>query len=353
MIAGPEKREVESVLQEPLQGSTVRCNTCNRRCHIEEGKTGWCRTRVVQGGRLVVLTYGQVSSLSANPIEKKPFYHFYPGSYALTAGSWGCNFSCPWCQNWSISKTVSSDDRLISPKEFVAEAVRCGCQGTSISFNEPTLSLEWALDVFQAARSCRPALYNTFVTNGYMTTEALSLLAKAGLDAVNVDVKGDADVYRRHCRADAEKVWQTCTLANDLGLHLEITTLVIPGVNDEVEQLCLIASGIAQELGADIPWHVNAYFPAYEFNAPPTPASTVAWAQQTGRETGLNFVYVGNVEGTGGNTHCPSCNALLVERADVTLIQSRLSMSGACPECGEAIPGIGWDWASRLQGHHP
>jgi pyruvate formate lyase activating enzyme len=319
------QREVESALQEPLKGGRVRCNTCNRRCEVEDGKTGWCSTRMVTDGRLVVLTLGQVSSLSSNPIEKKPLYHFYPGSYALTAGSWGCNFSCPWCQNWSISKTISGEDRVISAKDFVAEAVRRGCQGTSISFNEPTLSLEWALEVFQAARSCRPPLYNTFVSNGYMTTDALRLLAKEGLDALNVDVKGDADVYRRHCQADVEQVWQTCNLAMSLGMHLEITTLVIPGVNDEVEQLRRIARRIVQDLGPDIPWHVNAYFPAHEFSAPPTPAATLARAYQLGRKAGVNFVYVGNLEGIGGDTRCPGCNALLVERAGLTVVRSRLS----------------------------
>ena len=352
MVKGLGQREVESALQEPVQGGKVRCNTCNRRCEVEEGKTGWCRTRTVRNGRLALLTYGQVSSLSSNPIEKKPLYHFYPGSYALTAGSWGCNFSCPWCQNWSISKTVAGEAPFISPGDFVAEAVRRGCQGTSISFNEPTLSLEWALEVFQAARSCRPPLYNTFVTNGYVTAEALTLLAEAGLDALNVDIKGDTDVYRRHCQADVEKVWQTCTLARELGLHLEITTLVIPGVNDDAEQLRLIASRIVQELGPDIPWHVTAYFPAYEFNAPPTPAATLARAQQIGREAGLNFVYLGNVEGAGSNTYCPGCNALLVERAGPALVRSRLLRSETCPQCGKAIPGIAWGWASKLQGHN-
>ena len=221
VVNGLGQREVESALQEPVQGGKVTCNTCNRRCEVEEGKTGWCRTRMVRAGRLVVLTYGQVSSLSSNPIEKKPLYHFYPGSYALTAGSWGCNFSCPWCQNWSISKTVAGEAPFISPGDFVAETVRCGCQGTSISFNEPTLSLEWALEVFRAAKGCRPRLYNTFVTNGYMTADALRLLAGAGLDALNVDMKGDGDVYARHCRLMWERSGGRVGWRRNLGFILK------------------------------------------------------------------------------------------------------------------------------------
>lgn len=351
MVNGPGQQAVESVLQEPLDGGKVRCNTCNRRCEVQEGKTGWCRTRTVRSGRLTVLTYGRVSSLSSNPIEKKPFYHFYPGSYALTAGSWGCNFSCPWCQNWSISKKVSGDGPFMSPEDLVGETVRNGCHGTSISFNEPTLSLEWALEVFKATRDRSSLLYNTFVTNGYMTPEALRLLAKEGLDALNVDIKGDADVYRRHCHADVEKVWQTCRLTKSLGLHLETTTLIIPGVNDEAGQLRSIASRIVRELGPDTPWHVNAYFPDYEFSAPPTPAATLVRAQEIGKEAALNFVYIGNVQGPGSNTYCPCCNALLVERAGLALVQNHLSRSGACPDCGKIIPGVAWDWVSKSAEH--
>jgi pyruvate formate lyase activating enzyme len=271
-------RIVEALLQEPLGDGRVRCHTCHRQCVIGEGKTGWCRTRMVRGGRLYTLTYGRVSSLASNPIEKKPLYHFYPGSHALTAGSWSCNFTCPWCQNWHLSKSASGSDRFMTPAAFVEETLRCHCQGTSISFNEPTLSLEWSLEVFRTARNAKPPLYNTFVTNGYMTSDALKLLAEAGLDALNIDIKGDAATCQRYCQADVAQVWENCKLARQLGLHLEITTLVIPGVNDDDESLRGIASRIASELGRDVPWHVNAYCPAYRFNAPPTPTATMTRA---------------------------------------------------------------------------
>ena len=180
-------------LQEPA-GDKVRCLTCERRCLLADGQVGWCRTRENRAGTLYTLIYGAVSSLSCNPIEKKPLYHFYPGSVALTAGSYSCNFACPWCQNWDISKQPPSDGEFIPPREFVARAQQRGCRGTSISFNEPTLSLEWSLELFPLAREA--GLYNTFVTNGYMTTAALELLVEAGLDGTRESpVQGDLRSY--------------------------------------------------------------------------------------------------------------------------------------------------------------
>ena len=335
---------VDCVLQEPVADDEVRCGACNRRCVVAEGKAGWCRTRTVRGGRLWAATYGRVAALSANPIEKKPFHHFYPGSYALTAASWGCNFACTWCQNWRLSKAISGQDRFVRPEAFVEQTIQSGCQGTSISFNEPTLSLEWALDVFRAVRQRGRGLYNTFVTNGYMTVQALELLAQAGLDALNVDVKGGAAVYRQYCQAEAGPVWRTCAHARSLGLHLEVTTLVIPGVNDDSRALRRIASRINRELGSSVPWHVNAYSAAYRFRAGPTPLATLTRARRSGQEAGLRFVYAGNVAGTGSNTYCPQCGVLLAERSALTLVRCDITAAGACPSCGEVIPGVGWDW---------
>jgi pyruvate formate lyase activating enzyme len=284
------------------------------------------------------LTYGALASLSANPIEKKPLYHFYPGSVALTSGSWGCNFDCPWCQNASISKSSPAGGRFMTPVRFVQEAIRLGCQGTSISLNEPTLSLEWSLEVFGLARD--RGLYNTYVTNGYMTVEALRLLIEAGLDAMNVDVKGDADAVRRYCGADVERVWRNCRLALTAGVWLEITSLVIPGVNDDEQVLTSIAQRIAADLGPGVPWHVSGYYPAYRFHAPPTPVSTLERAWRIGQEAGLNYVYVGNVPGhPGENTTCVGCRATLVERWG--LGRTRCHLDGdRCPQCGRPVEGL-------------
>jgi pyruvate formate lyase activating enzyme len=327
-----------ALLQERT-GDAVRCLTCERRCTLSDGQTGWCRTRQNREGRLYTLIYGLLSSLSANPIEKKPLYHFYPGSVALTSGAYSCNFACPWCQNWHISKAAPPDEgRYCSPEQFVTLARQRCCAGTSISFNEPTLSLEWSLDVFRLARA--RGLYNTYVSNGYMTKKALRLLAEAGLDAMNVDLKGDAEVVRRHCSGiDVERVWRTCRLARELGVHLETTTLVIPGVNDSEATLRGIARRIAADLGPEVPWHVTGYSPAYRYMAPPTPVETLERAWQIGRDEGLLFVYIGNVPGhRRSETDCPRCGTTLIRRRGLGVRQNVLDR-GCCPQCGYRLPG--------------
>jgi pyruvate formate lyase activating enzyme len=332
-----------ALLQEPL-GKKVRCNLCERRCEIIDGGMGWCRTRQNQGGTLFTTIYGSVSSLSANPIEKKPFYHFYPGSRALTIGSWSCNFGCPWCQNWDITKKPPPlESRFLAPEEFINEALYLGCQGTSISFNEPTLSFEWSLDVFRLAKERN--LYNTFITNGYMTAEALTALSDAGLDAMNVDIKGDALGVRKYCKGiDVHHVWERCQQARELGLHLEITTLIIPGVNSDDGTIKGIAERIAAELGRETPWHISGYYPAYRFTAPATPIKILEYAWEFADEAGLKFVYIGNVLGhPKDNTLCPNCNTILVERWGLKVLKNSV-VDGRCPVCGRIVPGVGWDW---------
>jgi pyruvate formate lyase activating enzyme len=334
---GPWLRE--SLLWERA-GDKVRCGVCERRCTLVPGGLGWCRTRSNRGGKLVTLSYGLVSSLAVNPIEKKPFYHFHPGTLNLTAGSWSCNFGCPWCQNWSIAKAGPPEDGdYLPPERFVAETEGRGCRGTSISFNEPTLSLEWSLDVFRLARP--QGLYNTYVTNGYLTPEALSLLVDAGLDAMNVDLKGDAPAVARHCKGiDVEKVWALLSLARARGVHVEVTTLVIPTVNDAESTLRGIAERIAQELGREVPWHVTAYYPAYRFRAPATPPGTLERAWRIGKDAGLEFVYTGNVPGHAyDNTYCPACGALLIRRLGFDLVHFGIR-GGGCPTCGRRIAGV-------------
>ncbi len=333
-----------ALLQEPTgDPGQVRCLTCERRCVLADGQAGWCGTRENHAGTLYTVTYGAVSSLSYNPIEKKPLYHFYPGSVALTVGSWSCNLACPWCQNWDISKQMPTDGNFMTPEDFVTRAREFGCQGTSISFNEPTLSLEWSLEVFPLARQA--GLYNTFVTNGYMTQTALELLAEAGLDGMNVDVKGDTKVIQQYCQADVEVVWRNCHRARELGVWIEVTTLVIPGVNDDAECLEGIAQRIADELGPETPWHLNRYYPAYRFTAPPTPAATLEQARKMGLRAGLRYVYIGNVPGhPDENTCCPQCGALLLKRALLQLLHCAVTPDGRCAQCGYQIAGIGWDW---------
>jgi len=339
-MIGPDQFLYPAQLREQA-GQRIRCLTCERRCVLGDEERGWCRTRENQSGQLVTLIYGNVSSLSCNPIEKKPLFHFYPGSVALTAGSWSCNFDCPWCQNWDISKSPPRPGQFMSPRQFVTETVHRRCHGTSISLNEPTLSLEWSLEVFELARA--RGLYNTFVTNGYMTSEALHLLIEAGLEAMNVDLKGDAETVRRYCKAEVEVVWRNCQVAKEAGVWIEITTLVIPTVNDEEDSLRGIARRIREELGPGTPWHLSRYYPAYRFTASPTPLSTLERAHEIGREEGLEFVYLGNVPGHQyENTYCPKCGELLIQRRGLSMLESRIK-AGKCPQCGHSIPGVGME----------
>jgi pyruvate formate lyase activating enzyme len=329
----------EALLQDKINHK-VRCQVCERRCLIAPGGLGWCRTRALRNDRLVTLIYGAVSSLAADPIEKKPFYHFHPGTLTLTAGSWSCNFGCPWCQNWTIARVAPPEKgQYVSPERFVKLARRTGCQGVSISYNEPTLSLEWSLDVFRLARPS--GLYTTYVTNGYLTREALGLLLEAGLDAMNVDLKGDATGVRRYCKGvDVEKVWALARLARAHGVHVEITTLVIPTVNDDEPTLRGIAARVVEDLGAEVPWHVTGYRPAYRFTAPPTPVVTLEQAWRIGTEAGLEFVYVGNMPGQRHNdTLCPACGGLLIQRSGLDVLRNEMR-NGRCPGCGQAIAGV-------------
>ena len=329
------------------EDDAVRCNLCERRCVISPGNYGFCRTRVNVGGRLFTLEYGNISSISANPIEKKPLFHFYPGTKALTIGSYSCNFTCPWCQNWEISKTEPSmrGCNFMSAESFVRKAEVLGCRGTSISFNEPTLMLEYALDVFRYAHE--RGLYNTFVTNGYMSEEALRMLIENGLDAVNVDMKGCEDSVRVYCGADVEKIWRNIRIARDECVHVEVTSLLIQGVNDDENCLRDIANRIKKEAGENTPWHITRYYPAYNAleclsaeAASPTPVEIMEKAWRIGKEAGLNYVYLGNIPGHRyENTYCHACGEMLIRRYVFDVIRNYIK-EGKCPKCGAEIPVV-------------
>lgn len=332
----------EALLYERLGHGKVRCTTCERFCEIDPDGFGFCKTRRNAGGKLYTFVYGDVASLSANPIEKKPLYHFFPGTHALTIGTWSCNFTCPWCQNWELSKSypVEKLGTYISPSTFMTLLKHYGCHGTSISFNEPTLLLDYALTVFELAR--KEGYYNTYVTNGYMSDVSLKLLMEHGLDAMNVDIKGNKDATKRYCGANVEVVWRNAGEVKKRGIHVEITTLIIPGVNDDDESLKGIARRIMREIGRDTPWHLSAYYPAYKFKAPATPVTTLERGRDIGIDEGLDFVYLGNVPGNPyQNTYCPSCNRLLIERHMFGVKAYHISEKKTCPGCNHNIPVFG------------
>ncbi|MFW6150838.1 MAG: AmmeMemoRadiSam system radical SAM enzyme [Chloroflexota bacterium] len=340
-----EERVKQALLYEPADGK-LRCLTCERRCLVGEGEAGFCGTRRNDVGRLYSRIYGDISSISANPIEKKPLFHFHPGSRALTVGGWSCNFTCPWCQNYDISKSPENigRGRFVDADSLVNLVGHMGCQGTSISFNEPTLLLEYSLDVFRLAREAN--YYNTYITNGYMTERALDLLIEHGLNAMNIDIKGPPEVVRRRCGAEANVVWRNAMRAKQKGVWVELTTLVIPGINDNEEDLRCIARRVFRELGADTPWHITGYYPAYRFAedpyVPATPTSTLERGRDEAMAEGLRYVYAGNVPGHPyENTYCPRCGEVLIERKGYHILEKRIREDKCCGRCGEPIPIVG------------
>ena len=337
-----EKYVKEALLYDELSNKRVRCNTCNRRCIIAPNKLGFCKTRENRKGKLYSLEYGLISSINVNPIEKKPLFHFWSGSDCLTIGSWSCIFICPWCQNFGISKVPPDpkNSTIMTPEELVDKTIENLCQGTSMSFSEPTTFLEYSIDVFKLAK--KEGLYNTFITNGYFTPEALDLLLKAGCDAFNIDIKGDEEAVKKYCNANVEFVWQNAIQAKKKGAWVELTTLVIPGVNDDDACLREIAKRIHDDLGENTPWHISRYYPHYKFTTPATSVETLEKTFNIGKEEGLKFIYVGNILGHKlENTYCPSCNKLLVKRFGFDVQSFNLKKNKKCPECGEKIPIVG------------
>ena len=331
---------MEAMLYERLDGGDVECRVCPRLCRIAPGKSGVCRARHNEDGTLIAITYGRVCSVAADPIEKKPLYHFFPGTTVLSLGTMGCNFTCRHCQNWQIAHAdpgeVARDLRELPVRNLPVLADHNDCQGVAWTYNEPTIWLEYILDGAQLAHE--HGLYTVMVTNGYITEEALDVLAPH-IDAYRVDVKGFTDdQYRELCRIrDMSPVLAAAVRAQKVhGCHVEIVTNVIPAFNDDEGTLHGIAAWIAAELGPDTPWHVTRFMPYLEYaHLSPTPVKTLERAVRIGHDAGLRFVYVGNVPGhEGENTVCPNCRRLLVRRTgsaveDVALRGTFCAMCGA------------------------
>jgi pyruvate formate lyase activating enzyme len=326
----------EGILYETaVQG--VKCKLCERRCLIAPDKRGFCGTRTNVEGKLYTLTYGDISALESRPIEIKPFFHFYPGSSALTFSTWGCNFPCPWCQNYNLSKKrpEPKNANFIAPESIVKMAVDSKNQGLCVSFTEPTLLFEYCLDVFPLAREM--GLYNCFVSNGYMTLDALRMLKESGMDAIKIDMKGNDEAYKKYCAANSEVVWRNIREAKRLGMHVEVVNLIITGVNDsesclkEIIQRC-------KEIDPRMPLHFTRYHPAYKFTSPATDKETLEKAYIMAKHEGIKFPYVGNIPGHAyENTYCPSCGEVLIRRFSHQIIEYKLK-DKICPACGEAIP---------------
>jgi len=330
----------EALLYDTLPEKGCFCRLCAHGCRIEEGRTGVCRVRENRDGALYSLVYGKLIASHVDPIEKKPLFHFYPGSLSLSIATAGCNFHCSFCQNWQISQvergggTHTGPDT--SPVEVVENAVRRRCRSISYTYTEPTIFFEFALDTARKAKTA--GLGNVFVTNGYMTTEALETIHPA-LDACNVDLKSFRDsFYRTMCGARLQPVLDSIRTIKALGIWLEITTLVIPGKNDSEAELSDIA-GFIHDVDPDIPWHISRFHPDYEYSeGMPTPLDTLQRAHAAGVKAGLRYVYIGNAPGLAEDTVCPACGKVLVRRTGYSVAIEHLK-EGACGACGAVIAG--------------
>lgn len=333
----------EALLYETVADGRVRCGVCRRRCLIGEGERGYCQTRANSGDKLYSLVYGEVASLSINPIEKKPVFHFYPGSRWLSLGTLGCNFRCPGCQNWELShaEVGSGGTHFISPEKLVALAKQHNCLGISWTFNEPSIWFEYTLDGAKLAKE--QGLYTNYVTNGYMTTEALDLIGPY-LDVFRVDVKGFSnEAYHKMANiADFSGILEATKRAKGIwGMHVEVVTNVTPGYNDDEEQLRGIASWICNELGEWTPWHVTRFFPHLKLShLEPTPIATLERALAIAHQEGLHYVYSGNVLAhPWEDTYCHRCGSLLIQRYGFDV--RSYNIEGAnCRYCKAEIPGV-------------
>jgi pyruvate formate lyase activating enzyme len=332
---------------ERLEDGKVRCYACAHRCTLKPGQRGICQMRFNQGGELRA-PWGYVAAANIDPIEKKPFMHFLPGASAMTFGMLGCNFHCDFCQNWISSQALrdpasNGSGRYveeITPEKLITYTQRSGARIIASSYNEPLITSEWAVDIFKIARQA--GLYCVYVSNGYATPEVLHAL-QPYLHGLKIDLKCMSDPHYRELGGSLQVVLDSISLAHELGMWVEVVTLVIPDFNDSSEELWDAAKAVAT-VSADIPWHVTAFYPTYKrTQSPPTSAEILQRAADIGQEAGLRYVYAGNLPGRVGsleNTYCPQCNTLLIERHGYSVFQNSLTSAGQCPKCGTKIAGV-------------
>ncbi|MHC4741473.1 MAG: AmmeMemoRadiSam system radical SAM enzyme [Planctomycetota bacterium] len=343
MAVNAEKLK-EAVLWESAGDKKVKCSLCNWRCVISDGKLGHCCVRQNIDGKLYSLNYDKVCSANPDPIEKKPLFHFQPGTYSFSIAAMGCNFQCDFCQNWQVSQTPHDNGRIdgepISPQQIVAAAVRNDCRSIAYTYTEPTIFMELCSDCAQLGKA--EGLTNVFVSNGYMTKEAIDFAAD-WLHGINVDLKAFTDdYYRRLCKARLQPVLDTITyIAKETDIWMEITTLVVPGENDSQEELKQLADFIVTNAGPDVPWHISRFHPQYKYTASgSTPIATLERAFEIGKQAGLRYIYLGNVPGAHAeSTFCYDCGATLIERIGYMIRANKIENS-ACPDCGAKIAGF-------------
>jgi pyruvate formate lyase activating enzyme len=342
-----DRLTVDGELYEPLPDGALRCVACGHRCLIRPGRRGICQVRFNQEGKLRV-PWGYVAALQVDPIEKKPFFHVFPGEEALTFGMLGCDFHCSYCQNHLTSQAMrdpASDVALglvrrVTPENLVSYAQRSGASIIASSYNEPLITSEWAVGIFRVAKAA--GMRCVYISNGNATPEALAYLHPY-LSAYKIDLKTMQDRQYRQLGGVLEHVLESIRLAHELGLWVEVVTLVVPGFNDSTDEL-MDAARYISTVSPDIPWHVTAFHPDYKMTDPsPTSVKTLIRAAEIGQEAGLNFVYAGNIPGRVGeyeSTYCPKCKTVLVERISYVIQRYHLTADGSCPKCGTQIPGV-------------
>lgn len=326
-----------------MDAGRVRCTACARYCIVPKGSHGFCFVRKNVGGRLVLLSYGKASAVQVDPVEKKPLSHFHPGTRVYSIGTVGCNWRCQYCQNAEISQDHQVVGRDLSPEAAVQEAVELGCQGVTFTYNEPTIFIEYALDIMKEAR--RAGLFANFVTNGYMTPEAVEALG-GHLDAVSVDFKGsgEAGFLRKYVAAKNDvPILETMDALARKGVHVEVTNLIVPQVGDSPQALRALAREVRDRLGPNTAFHLLRFHPDYHMmDLPVTPTSTLESLHAIAREEGLRYVYLGNVWGHPlEHTYCALCGAIAVERFGFTIRSWNLDPQNRCMSCGEAVPIVG------------
>mgnify|MGYP006280074513 CR=1 FL=1 len=339
----------EAILYKPSKGDKLHCFLCSQHCHIAPDERGYCGVRENRDGKLYTLVYGKLVARNIDPVEKKPLYHFYPGSRSYSIGTMGCNFSCRFCQNADIAqgpkeyKQVAGEE--VAPSAIVQDAKSSGCKSIAYTYTEPTIFMEYALDVAKLAQES--GIKNVFVTNGYMSSEALQEVAPY-LDAANVDLKAFNDnFYSQLCGAHLKPVKNTIEAMKTKGVWIEVTTLLIPGENDDQKELQDLAAFLA-EVGTDIPWHISAFHPAYKMrDHQSTSIHTMHKAREIGLEAGLNYVYLGNVrDEAGSTTYCHECGAVLFDRSRYVAQPKNVQPDGSCAMCGVKVAGLGMGNAS-------
>jgi pyruvate formate lyase activating enzyme len=335
---------VPTILADRLPDGAVRCEVCAHRCLVRPGRQGICHVRENRDGTLVSLAYGRVVAANLDPIEKKPLFHVDPGSRAWSIATPGCPFHCVFCQNWQIAQGprlgLDLPVRVMTPEAVLDDALACDADSIAYTYVEPVVFLEYILDVGRLARAA--GLRNVLITDGYATPEAVGLLAGV-IDAANVDLKSSDDAfYRKLCGARLRPVLDGIVAMRRAGIFLELTTLVIPGRNDDEVGLRRLTRWIVEHVGPETPWHVSRFFPAFRMaDAAPTPLETLRRAAEIGRESGLAHVYVGNApELEAEDTHCAGCGRTVVQRNGYR-VRSLLADDGSCRDCGKALTGLG------------